>query len=704
MELLPSEIVHRVRNLVEDADSVVECICFDYFDTLVSRDVAPEYTKVIAAEHLARLLKNRLSGWTVYEIRREMEAKLCLESVAEGYDAEFDLVTLGRRLFEVFSTLLGASMPYMSEDSFVDVFVDLEMTVEIRTQTTSDELVELLHWLKEREITMHLISDFYVPGKYFRKFLQHHGLNGFFSEIFISGDHRISKSSGRLYGLVVDTTGCSPEKLVMIGDNPHSDFHVPRGSGIVSFLVDSREQKAAYSRWLEIHGDMHAKKNALVDTFDTIVRSGTGFFPEMASTLWLFTWRLFDQLVAEGRTNVFFCSKEGELLRKLFVIFQEMVYGRQLIQSHYLLVSRKATFICSLKALADEDFARLFHQYRDLSITEFLLSLNFSDGEAAAVCSRLQIDPDTRHFNFREHNDFSVLIRSSHFAELYERHRVRQLHHFRHYLDSFGVDIAAEGLALVDVGWKGSIQNNIYHALGGEIAVSGYYIGLLTPSGLTPRNFKKGLVFTDYPKHSPFVHVYNNNRSLFEMLLGASHGSADGYFPREVFDTTREVRKSTEYCSVGPEGEETIVTALDLPAERELYLRQILPLQEKMTELFRSFTSAYVGSGASVPDQQWFATQHARMVFAPSIQEIDFYSNLYHLENFGIFDFTRFGVDNSPGLLQRLRNLMELLKNRETVLETGVWPPIIFRQKGLLWLQRLDGIRRHRRIFHGDRS
>jgi hypothetical protein len=226
----------------------------------------------------------------------------------------------------------------------------------------------------------------------------------------------------------------------------------------------------------------------------------------------------------------------------------------------------------------------------------------------------------------------------------------------------------------------------------------------LTPSGLTPVNVKKGLVFTDYPEHSPFVHVYNNNRSLFEMLLGASHGSADGYFSQAEFEATRDLRKSTEHQTVTDNDGETVVTVLDLPAERELYLRHIKPLQERMTEMFGAFTRFYASSGGLLPEPRWFARQHARMVFRPAREEIEFYANLYHLENFGIFDFTRFGVEKFPGMLERLKNFGELVSNRETVLETGVWPPIIFRQKGLLWLQRFDGIRRHRRIFgEGER-
>jgi hypothetical protein len=268
------------------------------------------------------------------------------------------------------------------------------------------------------------------------------------------------------------------------------------------------------------------------------------------------------------------------------------------------------------------------------------------------------------------------------------------------YLHSFPVDIDADGVHLVDVGWKGSIQNNLYHALAGTVTVSGCYLGLLTPSGLTAGNRKAGILFHDYPQPSSFVHVYNNNRSLFEMVLGASHGSADGYFTREQWSLhQREFARSGSCQPVA--GSALSVATIDLPEERNLFNQRILPLQQGYLAMAEQMTDALVYTQQALPSARWFAEQHARMLFSPSRAELDFFSGLYHLENFGLFEYANFARKDKLSLMQRLKNLNRLRQDPAAILETGVWPPIILRRLGLDLLIPLEGKKRYRRIF-GD--
>ena len=58
-------------------------------------------------------------------------------------------------------------------------------------------------------------------------------------------------------------------------------------------------------------------------------------------------------------------------------------------------------------------------------------------------------------------------------------------------------------IALVDVGWKGSIQNNIYKSLDGKVSVQGYFLGSLSPTEINRDNLKNGILFSDVPEHSP---------------------------------------------------------------------------------------------------------------------------------------------------------------------------------------------------------
>jgi FMN phosphatase YigB (HAD superfamily) len=696
---ISTDLISAVKEQIQSCDSSIHGVCFDYFDTLVHRNVSPEYTKRLAARQLATVSGLQLSPRALYEFRRELEIRLCNASVTRGLDAEFSLYDLADGFFDFFAIAGGAICDRWERSEFIEIFADIEVAVERQVQEVNSTVIDFLWWLKANSISVYLISDFYLPRPHFCQMLAEHKLEDFFSKVFISADYGLTKASGRLYQKVLQELGGTPQQFIMVGDNIHSDYVIPGDAGILSFLLHTEDKRNFYSMWEEKNSTHSLRAvNLSRQLAECLRENSSSFFPEMGMTLWYFTVKLFQKLNRDKVLDVFFCSKEGEFLKTLFDEFQKIVYGRQVIRSHYLLVSRKATFICSLRPLQEETFERLFAQYRDLSIEEFLLSLNFSAQDVRAICEVSDVIPEKRRSNLQEHQDFHKLLHDEGFQQRYEEHRCRQKSVFLHYLKSFGVDWEKNGIAMVDVGWKGSIQNNIYHTLNAKTAVRGYYIGLLSPSGLAENNLKTGIIFSDFPKHTPYIHVYNNNRSLFEMLLGASHGSADGYFPVEDLEKLLKERGSTK----GPvfKGEtDCAVTTLDLLEERKLFTKAIAPLQHQYLQLFTDITQMYVRTEAALPDDEWFARIHSRMVFRPSRAEINFFSDLYHLENFGLFEFTHFSRETSIGIQERLNNFRQLLRCPADFLETGIWPPIILKRMGLDFLQPIDGIKRYRRIF-----
>jgi hypothetical protein len=81
------------------------------------------------------------------------------------------------------------------------------------------------------------------------------------------------------------------------------------------------------------------------------------------------------------------------------------------------------------------------------------------------------------------------------------------------------------------------------------------------------------------------------------------------------------------------------------------------------------------------------------MVFRPTREEVDFFERFYHLENFGIFEYTTFRRGNNASWKQRWANFKGVLLHPD-VLESGIWPPIILRRMGVGPLRYYDGWRR----------
>ena len=135
-----------------------------------------------------------------------------------------------------------------------------------------------------REYTYFSLS----PKRDFIDLLKHHGLLADFDEIYISADQLATKGSGKLYDTVLNDMKCSPDKIMMIGDNLHADIKVAKEKGIQTFFIDRSEIKETYQTWLKencIEKRKHGLERKMRHTIDYIAGR---IFPEMGTSLWFF--------------------------------------------------------------------------------------------------------------------------------------------------------------------------------------------------------------------------------------------------------------------------------------------------------------------------------------------------------------------------------------------------------------------------------
>lgn len=685
-----------------DAHPEIGILCFDFFDTLIYRIVAPEHTKKLAARQLSLLVKDRFDGEQIYGFRSRLEVEICKKNAEAGNDPEFNILELADAVYDQLNRR-GAGMPWwLDRELFRKVFVDIEIAVESRVQRVFPDILRLLEACKNRGYQTAVVSDFYVPLPFFKKFLEGNGLSPLIDHVLVSCDFCRTKASGRLYDKLLATLSCTPEAVMMIGDNAHSDIRMAQEKGISGYLVDRSAQRRKYQKWDLGQKTERQRQTEVESRVSERIKRHTGkLFPETAATLWRFSSLLFDRLIQDEVKDIFFFSKEGEFLKALFEQYQEEQFGSLVTRTHYLLVSRKSTFICSLKPLLDENFSRLFFQYRVISPRDFLLSLNFSENEAKGLCKGLPIEYEERIDSLGFSEPYLLILRNPAFVELYEQKRKTQRENFLRYLYSFGVDFDKEGLNIVDVGWKGSIQDNIFFCLDGSIRVSGYYLGLLNPTHQTERNRKSGILFSDTPVETPYFEVYNSNRSLFEMLLSATHGSADGYFTADNLVETQEIEGNGELKQVDGDAE-IRVRLKDLPQERALFTEKIQPIQKRIFDTCREINRITLVERAGL-SEEWVARRHARMIYRPKREEISFFETLSHLENFGIFEFTEFKSLDRPPFFKRIQNLKQVVKDPDRVIQTGIWAPVVLKRMGLGFYTRLFGLGGYRKQFPNRR-
>ena len=635
------------------ASSTHRVIAFDVFDTLVGRRIVPEHVKVLAADRLTRRLGLKtIDARGLYLLRREVEAELGRRRFEAFREYDFRFVEMVQG---VFARLLAQAhlRPTLDKGQFYQVMLACELAVERAVLEPTEPVCAAFQSAQRSGRKVVLISDFYLPAQRVRELLQPSGIVPEPDSVFVSCDLRASKRSGRLYDVVCSRLGVTSAEILMVGDNPRSDGTQARAKGMDAVRVSDVERRAFY-RSPGASVVSRRSRNARLRQ----IMSASRCRPHAAlcaavPALLGFVAKLYTEARHRRLRHLFFLSSEGELLRTMFEVYQDALdlTNAERIEAHHLLLSRRSTYAASLGALDEERFEALARTYGQTSLGDFLRSLGFEDRVIALVAADLELEPGATLDVSDECGVLARLRRSTIFRSQYEAHRLGRRAKLRAYLEQFGVPFEGLPLVLVDVGWKGSIQDFLREALPRHFEILGYYFGLIDVG--QPVDAKVGLTFSNVPAPSAYYRTYNENRSLLELLLRSRRGSA------------RDLDKQ-------PDG--SMAAVLD-EADEPMGQIGIGRLQQEALALFAELCEAR--NRFVIPSSEWdafAAAEFARIAFRPWTPEAGALATLTHRENFGRFGTTHFMHEPAPTLGRKWLFCSRLLRAPASALNGTHWP------------------------------
>ena len=296
----------------------------------------------------------------------------------------------------------------------------------------------------------------------------------------------------------------------MIGDNYKSDYEVPRSLGL----------NAIYRQYIDKNTTVAEKE--LVRLYNQILFSNSKKAPFniFLADIVFFISKLHKKMIQDDVQIALFCSREGQLLKRLFDIYQDTFFEKnQKICTEYFYVSRRSTLYSSFTSLEDEEFEMIFRQYKKITLQNFLLNLNFSDNEIILICQDLKEKP-TYVLTVDDHLLEKLKKHPQFITKFNKEKKDSQL--LRDYIERLTKN--QNEVYLVDVGWKGTIQDSIKKALPDKRIV-GYYLGLmLNVYSVENKTDKTGLLFSDYPNKSEFYDIVSRNFEFYEDIFVADHG------------------------------------------------------------------------------------------------------------------------------------------------------------------------------------
>ncbi len=626
----------------------VDIIISDIFDTIICRKIHPESIKKLVANRL-NILFPEISSKNFYLIRKKAE-HYCYEGSKIAYgEKEINYATVISTVYELLKKKYSTKI-YLSKNEFYIQHQALELIIEYQYQIPDRKIIDFLRKQKNKGKKIILLSDFYMNSDLVSNMLTHHNIHDIYDHLIISCDFMKTKRSGQLYQAIISNPElCNSPNILMLGDNYESDIVMAKKFGFKTFYIERKQQQLFYNQQ---HSSL-SKKECIAQIDQLINHPEKSLFDHLSLLLLIAISKTYHHCIKQKIKKLYFFSREGKILQDLFNQYQTFIHGESThlpIITSYLLVSRRSTAAASLSELKNETFNTLFREYTNISIKQFAMSYNFEIEKISQICNNLGIDIELIQPHLPSSEYFTRLKKDSQFIKYYKKFRKKQRNNFLDYLQSINFPLKAKRLFLFDIGWKGSIQDNL-NKIFPKKRLHGYYLGLASPGAIHSHNSKEGILF-DFRRKNRNYWVFIENLSLFELILTADHGSVKEYTRKD----NHEIIVNLEYKN----------------KEKKLFHQKIFSIQKKIFENFFKILILLDHYSLELKTLENYAKRlHQTKIISPNKKEIDWFTEIQFFENFGLFTYSPIGC-NIP-LKQPIKNLFNLLKSPKIYRQSTFW-------------------------------
>ena len=502
-------------------------ICFDIFDTLLTRAVArPEDVFLLLGQRLwqSGVLACSPEVFAHQRAYAEERANLCT-------DGHPNLRAICKELVRSFG------LP----NDILDRIVDEELKLETELSRPVPGAEQLLDKARTRSGSIVFITDTNLPSYYLRELLCTHGLWQSGDRIFASCECGVDKGRGTMFPYVARELGARPWHLLHHGNDGVADVRNGRLSGWkVRHTADTKLNR--YEEALASESFATGGLTSLMAGASRLARLSFNTRGErdralcevaagvMAPTLTAWVTWIMRRAAESGCKKVYFISRDGQVLVKIAQRLERVL--RTGLDLRYLYGSRQAVQFAGSPGDAVRDLMRL--GTCRLSDLRELLSLT-SEQLAPVLPAKF------RDRSLWEHNLTSAEREELKSALAQEPLRTLVDESSQHTRDLLLSYLRQEGwadgdkFALVDVGWRGSMAGALSKALENESTPQPdlyLFFGLADDAhrvaGELARDRMDAWFFDDAWKHG-YLPYLPSTTSLIEMFCAADHGAVIGY-------------------------------------------------------------------------------------------------------------------------------------------------------------------------------
>jgi predicted HAD superfamily hydrolase len=587
-------------------------VSFDIFDTLTSRSVYhPEDVFKFLPDQPAFQALGLDPNVDIPPARFKAEHATYQSLLEETGQANANL----REIYRTFCRRVGA------DPRHAEALARAEEEVELALAIVNEEVRFLFDEAVRLGKPIAFVSDTYHRPEFLARLLAQCGYADPARPIYSSCHYRKSKGDGKIFAVVLEHLKLAPGDLLHIGDNGQSDHVIPGKMGIETLWHPFRAHEDPVPDYHDGTEQLHSQIKALTERIRMPRREPVDFWYRLGYTvagplLSGFSLWLRRHFIQDKISRAYFLLRDGALIHRVYRI----VAGDSTPCPTQTIPSSRRAMVFPLLDLDS-----------DLVLPKLFVSAPGDRRPVGDFLRRLQIDPRP----FAKEIAAVGLVNPQHVIDgAAEQYRLIQL--FKQprltraiidqaraerallidYLRQEGMT-AAGHVALVDVGWNGSIQQAITTLFQTEKlppAVTGYYVGTSTGfGGARHAELSAHAYLFQLGQPKATTRILTQGCEVLEALCSSEEGS--------LFSFRRE----------GPQ----VVPIFDEPETNEETLHHLESLHDGAAAFASDFKTQIDRQGWQTLPQEVAMENLLRLITRPTSEEAVQLGQVIHCENLG---------------------------------------------------------------------
>ena len=511
-------------------------ITFDIWDTILKRTCHPEEIKVHTLRYYYykeyfKIKEEYRNELTLYRLRDSIEVEEYEKARERGVDGECNFREVLATLIE--RTHLGTEK---EKEVLKKELPEYEIEREIEKTYINPLITDIFK--KYDKNKKYCISDFYMPKEDLIKILNAHGLDKKFEKVYVSADiMKTKRDEGHLFEYFSEKENIKYENMIHVGDNQHSDIDMAKRYGIETIKIPNPKK---YNFDINNLGNIdlkldNIKKDTNTENLAKLTRENLKEYKkslynqgiEFSAIAYYYIYDIIIDAVLKGYDKIYYQTREGET----FIKFHEIIeknnpFPFKVPKAELIEVSRVATFAASLDEFNVQNLLRIWSQYRAQSMKALFKSLDIDIEKYNEYFKKYDIDKEMTiyepWFNFK----VTTLLQDKEFKKEIEEELKEKRERLLEYLKGKGIE-NKEGnkIYLVDIGWRGTIQDNLAFVLD-KAHIEGGYIALFDYYNPQRENVAKRALIRDSKVTWEYVAL---TLTIYEMMFSSDTKSVAGY-------------------------------------------------------------------------------------------------------------------------------------------------------------------------------